>query len=125
MSFAVKLDENLGRPHVELLRQAGLDADRVSDQGLSGATYKIIWERCCAEARFFITLDLDFADVRQYPPGSHPGILLIRSRNRSAAAVTQVLKRVIAERRLDSLRGCLAVADDAFTRIRYPSTGQP
>jgi predicted nuclease of predicted toxin-antitoxin system len=67
MSFAVKLDENLGRPHVELLRQAGLDADRVSDQGLSGATDKIKWERCCAEARFFITLDLDFADVRQYP----------------------------------------------------------
>ncbi len=34
----VKLDENLGRTHVEHLRQAGYAADRVHDEGLSGAS---------------------------------------------------------------------------------------
>lgn len=37
MSFAVKLDENLACAHMDLLRHAGYDADRVYDEGLSGA----------------------------------------------------------------------------------------
>ena len=34
-SMLVKLDENLGRSHVALLLEAGHQADRVHDQGLS------------------------------------------------------------------------------------------
>jgi predicted nuclease of predicted toxin-antitoxin system len=67
---------------------------------------KVVWEHVCADRRFFITLDLDFSDVRRYQPGTHPGILLIRPRNRSASAVAKVLARVIAEQPLDTLRGC-------------------
>ena len=43
MSFAVKLDENLSLAHVNLLRQAGYDADCVDEQGLSGATDERVW----------------------------------------------------------------------------------
>ena len=120
MSFAVKLDENLSRAHVDLLRQAGYDADRVHDEGLSGAADEQVWKRACVEHRLFVTLDLDFSDVRRYGPDTHPGILLIRARSRGASAVAEVLARVIAERSLDDLSGCLAVADESFTRIRRP-----
>jgi hypothetical protein len=34
-----------------------------------------------------------------------------------------VLARIIAERSLDDLSGCLAVADESFTRIRRPLSG--
>jgi predicted nuclease of predicted toxin-antitoxin system len=94
MNFAVKLDENLSRAHVDLLRQAGYDVDRVDEQGLSGATDERVWERVCADGRLLVTLDLDFSDIRRYQPGTHPGILLIRARSRSASAVTDVLARV-------------------------------
>ena len=60
----LKLDENLGRSNVELFRNAGYDADRVHDQGLSGWTDSAIWKRVSDEGRFFITLDPDFADIR-------------------------------------------------------------
>jgi predicted nuclease of predicted toxin-antitoxin system len=110
----------LGRTHVELLRNAGYEADRVHDEGLSGAIDASVWERVCAEGRFFITLDLDFADIRRYPPGSHHGILLLRARSRSRPAVLQVLQRVLSEQQLDNLSGCLAVADETHTRIRRP-----
>ena len=116
----LKLDENLGRSHVELLRNAGHEADRVHDEGLSGATDSAVWERVCAEGRFFITLDLDFADIRRYQPGSHHGILLLRARSRSRPAGLQVLERVLSEQQLDNLSGCLAVADETHTRIRRP-----
>lgn len=118
--MVLKLDENLGRAHVELLRNAGHDADRVYDQGLSGWSDSAIWKRVCDEGRFFITLDLDFADIRRYMPGSHPGILLLRARSRSSAAVLYVLQRVLKERPLESLSGCLAVADENHTRLRRP-----
>ena len=32
----LKLDENLGRSHAALLRDAGYETDRVHDEGLSG-----------------------------------------------------------------------------------------
>jgi predicted nuclease of predicted toxin-antitoxin system len=103
-----------------LLRNSAYEADRVYDEGLSGWKDSAVWKRVCDEGRFFITLDLDFADVRRYKPGSHPGILLLRARSRSRVAVFQVLQRVLNEGRLDSLSGCLAVADEVHTRIRRP-----
>lgn len=57
--ISVKLDENMAQTHVEFLQQAGYNADRVTDEGLSGANDDIIWQQVCAEKRFFITLDLD------------------------------------------------------------------
>lgn len=116
----VKLDENLGRSHVELLRRSGYDAVHVHDEGLSGETDPTVWQRVCAEKRFFMTIDLDLADVHQYPPGSHPGILLLRARNRSRSAVLRVLERVLNEQSLTNLCGCLTVADESHTRIRRP-----
>lgn len=119
--FTVKLDENLGRTHVAFLLDRGYEADRVHDQGLSGASDQAVWARVVAESRFLITLDLDFSDVRRYTPGRHPGILLIRPRNKSRSGVLEVLRRVLEEHPLEALRGCLAVADEETTRIRRPS----
>jgi predicted nuclease of predicted toxin-antitoxin system len=116
--FLVKLDENLGRLHAELLREHGYDADRVHDEGISGAKDPDLWAKVVAEGRFLITLDLDFSDIRRFRPGSHPGILLVRAGNNSRTAVLNVLRRVLAEHPLESLQGCLAVADRDITRIR-------
>jgi hypothetical protein len=74
------------------------------------------------EGRFLITLDLGFSDVRRYAPGTHPGILLLRPRRKGRNAVSQVLRRVVSERRLEALEGCLAVADEVRTRVRRVRT---
>jgi len=116
----VKLDENLARAHANFLSAAGHNAERVTDEHLSGAPDEVVWRRACGEGRFFITLDLDFSDIRRYPPGTHPGILLLRPHNTGRAAVLNVLSRVMREQGLETLRGCLAVADEQRTRIRRP-----
>ncbi len=99
----IKLDENLGRPHVALLKRHGYDADREFDQGWSGVVDAGHWVHVKREGRFLITLDLGFSDVRRYAPGTHPGILLLRPRRKGRNAVSQVLRRVLAERRLETL----------------------
>jgi predicted nuclease of predicted toxin-antitoxin system len=119
-AFLVKLDENLSRTHAEFLRSRGYEADRVHDQGLSGASDELVWQRVNTEGRFLITLDLDFSDVRRFPPGSHPGILLIRPRSKSRSAVLEVLQRIVTEHPLESLKGCLVVANEEMTRLRRP-----
>lgn len=59
-AFLVKLDENLGEPHLHLLRQSGYDVDSVVSESLSGATDEMLWAKVVAEGRFLVTLDLDF-----------------------------------------------------------------
>jgi predicted nuclease of predicted toxin-antitoxin system len=117
----VKLDENLSNTHAEFLQQAGYDCDRVTDEGLSGATDEVVWQEVCREGRFFITLDLDFADIRKFPPGSHPGILLLRPSNSGLQTVLALLIRVLNEYSLEDLRGCFVVVDERQTRIRRPN----
>jgi predicted nuclease of predicted toxin-antitoxin system len=116
----VKLDENLGQSHAKLVRDAGHVAQRVTEQGLSGAKDPVLWQHVCDTGRFFVTLDLDFSDVRRFVPGTHPGILLIRPRGKGREAVARVVRRVLAEHGLEPLVGCLAVADESRTRIRRP-----
>ncbi len=125
MTPPVKLDENMSLSHAQSLVARGYAADRVTDEGLSGADDTTVWQRVCAEGRFFVTLDLDFSDVRQFPPGSHPGLLLIRARSRSRDAVQDILDRVVREYTLESLAGCFVVADAAHTRIRRPPLAPP
>lgn len=116
----VKLDENLGQSHALLVRDAGHVTQRVTEQGLSGAKDPAVWQHVCDTGCFFITLDLDFSDVRRFVPGTHPGILLIRPRGKGREAVAGVIRRVLAEHGLKPLVGCLAVADESRTRIRRP-----
>ena len=55
----IKLDENLGRPHVALLKRHGHDADRVFDQNLSGVVDAELWVHVKRERRFLILLIWD------------------------------------------------------------------
>lgn len=116
----IKLDENLSKAHAEFLQQAGYDCDRVTDEKLSGADDETVWREVCQEERFFITLDLDFADIRQFPPGTHPGILLLRPNSSSSRAVLGLLKRIVKEYSLFDWQGCFVVANERQVRIRRP-----
>jgi predicted nuclease of predicted toxin-antitoxin system len=116
----VKPDENLGRPHITLLKDHGYVADRLFDEGLSGIEDSEVWRHIKREQRFLITLDLGFSDVRRHKPGTHPGVLLLRPRSKGRESVLRVLKRVLAELNLGTLEGCLAVADESRTRVRRP-----
>jgi len=116
----LKLDENLGLASVRALQQFGYDCERVTDEGLSGATDQRVWEKAQAERRLFITLDLDFADIRRFPPGTHAGLLVLRPDRNSSQAVLDILLHVVERYSLESFSGCLGIADQQQTRIRRP-----
>ncbi|MGH7138980.1 MAG: DUF5615 family PIN-like protein, partial [Pirellulales bacterium] len=62
----------------KMLLAAGYDVTRVQDVGLGGEDDPPILEAATAEGRILMTFDTDFADVRNFPLGSHAGIVVFR-----------------------------------------------
>jgi predicted nuclease of predicted toxin-antitoxin system len=90
-----KVDENLPLECASCLRDADYDAETVASEKLSGANDAQLFERCQAENRVLITLDLDFANVHVYPPGSSAGIVVLRPRVQDTRTILSLLKRAI------------------------------
>ena len=85
MVVRFKLDENIPRDAAASLRSAGYDAHLAVDEGLDGHPDAELLDACRREDRVLITLDLDFADILMYPPSTHAGVWVLRSRANSGS----------------------------------------
>jgi predicted nuclease of predicted toxin-antitoxin system len=112
-----KVDENLPAEHAAILREAGHEADTVADQKLSGSDDSTLAERCRTEDRTFLTLDLDFANVQSYPPKSHAGIIVFRSKSQDKLTLISLLRRLLPVLGGRSPNGQLWIVER--DRIRY------
>src|SRR5437762_4256501 len=98
----IKLDEKLPLRLATLLKDLGHDVHTIHDELLLGHADMEIWEATQKESRFLITQDLDFSDLRQFAPGSHHGILLVRLRSPN--------RRDRKSTRLNSSHRCISYA---------------
>ncbi len=73
----IKVDENIGRSGVEILRQDSHDVVTVREQGLAGAADEVVFQACVAEGRTLITMDRDFGQVPRFPPTQTAGIVIL------------------------------------------------
>jgi len=113
-----KLDENLPERVRDALTAQGLDAHTVPQEGLSGARDDAVLQACIAEGRFLVTLDLDLADIRAYPPGSHPGIWVLRPPKQTFRAVEALVLAGVRLSATEPVQGLLWVIDEQRVRIR-------
>ena len=107
MTLRFKLDENLPQRIEFALRDIGHDVETALSEGLAGASDPDLLAACIAEDRVLVTLDLDFADIRAYPPGSHRGVWVLRPPNQAFGnvliAVLAGVKLTAVERTADQL----------------------
>ena len=113
-----KVDENLHDDIADALRDEGYDAQTVYDQGLRGYGDRDIVEACQREQRIVVALDLDFADIREYPPEKFPGLNVLRVVNQSRAHVLRVLSQVFVLLESQPLVGRLWIVSEGGVRIR-------
>lgn len=113
-----KIDENLPVELAELLRASGYDADTINDEGLVGSPDEKVIGVCRAESRCLITLDLDFSDMRAYPPADLNGLIVLRLRRQDKNHVLQVARRMITLIGGETLAKRLWVVDEKRVRIR-------
>jgi predicted nuclease of predicted toxin-antitoxin system len=90
-----KIDENLPTEFAAMLREAGFEAATVAEESLSGSADSLVLERCLAEARVLVTLDLDFANVQAHPVGTHSGIVVFRSKTQDKLTLISLLRRLV------------------------------
>ncbi len=87
----------------------------------TGLKDSALWLHVKDESLFLITADKGFGDVRFYPPGSHPGILLLRPHRDRPSEFRVLSQSVLMAYRLEALTGCVTVATPSAIRIRRPN----
>jgi predicted nuclease of predicted toxin-antitoxin system len=113
-----KIDENLPIEVADMVRQAGYEASTIYDQNLVGEVDENIAEICQTEQRILVTLDLDFADIRAYPPNEYPGIIVMRVKQQDKPYVLNITARWIKVLPDNILDRRLWIVDDQKIRIR-------
>ncbi len=114
----VKLDENMPSEAIESLLAAGHDAHSVHQEALSGAPDQRLAEMIRVEGRALVTLDLDFANLRAYPPADFPGLIVLRPAEPSRDSILALLRRVTVLLENESPNGALWIVSPSRVRIR-------
>ena len=114
----VKLDEDVPLRVRGLLAEHGHDAETVREEGLGGASDPEVIRVARAEGRMLLTLDLGFADIRHYPPGLHPGIVVVRLQDQQAAHVEAVVREFLGAYSLEHLAGFTTIVEPGRVRVR-------
>lgn len=117
-----KLDENVDVRAAAVLGAAGHDVTTVVDQDLGGSEDPDIAQVVAREDRILVTLDRGFGDIRRYPPGAHPGIVLLRLRRQARPQVEAALRLLLGYEELPSLAGCTFIVTAGTVRVRRPRT---
>ena len=90
-----KIDENLPVEFAHELRAIGHDAVTVFEQRMGGTSDEDLFSVCINEDRILMTLDIDFADIRMYPPSVSPGIIVFRIQPQDKNRLLYCLGRII------------------------------
>jgi predicted nuclease of predicted toxin-antitoxin system len=113
-----KVDENLPVEAAKIFHRAGHDAVTVLDQQLGGEKDKTIAQVCQEERRIILTLDLDFADIRAYPPKEFAGLIVLRPQYQDKHHVLAILEQLVKAIHDESLEQKLWIVEESRIRIR-------
>jgi predicted nuclease of predicted toxin-antitoxin system len=120
----IKLDENLPLRLATLLNNLGHDVHTLHDELLLGHKDNEVWETTQQESRFLITQDMDFSDLRQFAPGSHHGILLVRLRSANRTDLIERIRELFQKENVREWAGCFVVATERKIRVLKPENKQ-
>ena len=113
-----KLAKNLPAAAAIRLRGAGFETATVLSQNLGGAQDARVAEVCQNEGRVLVTLDLDFADIRVFPHGSGPGIVVLRSSHQDLTSVLKLVDDLIEALKAHAIEGSLWFVEPGRVRVR-------
>lgn len=113
-----RIDENLPTESAGVLCDAGHDALTIHDQHMVGEPDAKIASVCQSKQRALVTLDLDFADIRAYPPAEHHGIVVLRPRTQAKSSVLRLLTQLMSLLSIEPLEGNLWILQENGLRIR-------
>lgn len=118
MDVRFKLEENLPASLGAVFKAHSLDVDTATAEGLAGAPDARVAAACQRDGRALVTFDLDFADLRVYPPADYPGFIVLRLSTQAADHVVRVMDQVLRLLPTEPVAGHLWLVEDTQVRIR-------
>ena len=85
---------------------------------LQGSPDPDIASMCWREGRVLVTLDLDFVNIREYPPENYAGLIVLRVANQSRPHVLGVISQIFAVLSEQPIAGHLWIVSESSVRIR-------
>ena len=118
MRFLV--DANLPHSTLPLLQSLGHRAEHVRDIGLGNAPDVQIAGHARRHGAVLLTRDLDFADIRNYPPPDYNGLIVLRVRDDALAwEIVNLLERFLHRTELVArIPGHLVILEEDRVRFR-------
>ncbi|MFQ6059237.1 MAG: DUF5615 family PIN-like protein [Anaerolineae bacterium] len=101
-----------------VLRSWHHTVETAQDAGLLGQDDSVLLAHAVQQGQILITNDLDFGDIRHYPPLHHCGVIVLRIRPKSADRVHTVLRRFLATTTQQEMRRALVIVDAVKYRVR-------
>lgn len=103
---------------INLLKKSGFTIIRAQDIGMAGAIDREIYEKAQQLKSPLITNDQGFLDIRQYPPSSHYGIIVLKMLPDPAYIIQthKVLNTLFSRER--GFKGTLFIVDENKYRKR-------
>ncbi len=116
------IDEDLPRSLSVLLRQKGHESAHIIDLGLRGACDAAVFKLAQERGAILLSRDVGFANILQYPPGSHHGIVVARfpSEMRTQVLAAQLTELLITVQDAE-FAGVLIILEPGRARFRRPT----
>ncbi len=112
------LDENISPKTANFLKELGHDAIHLRDVNLKSASDDEVIKYAKQYKLVLITIDRDFGNILDYPPGSHPGIIRLKLQYMPSIIVNFVLKTFLEEVKPQDIYGNLAIVEENRYRLR-------
>ncbi len=117
MPIRFKLDENLPHDAAVLLQETGHDVHTVLAEHLGGNPDPQVFGASQEEKRILVTFDLDFSDIRIYPPAGHHGVWILRPHTQSIENALTLLRSALRVLESEPTKGRLWIIEPERVRI--------
>lgn len=119
--MALLLDHCVQEPIYNKIKSWGYEVSRVRDHIDPRADDLDVLALAQALDAALLTVDMDFSDIRHFPPETYAGIIVFRYQAQNESAVMDVLQVALEDLYRDELRGSLVVVTHLNYRIRPQS----
>jgi predicted nuclease of predicted toxin-antitoxin system len=116
----LKLDENLPHDLAGELARRGHDVDTVLDEQLGGHKDPVVVQAATEDDRMVITLDRGVGDIRNFPPGTHAGVVVLRPASQDPASILTLIERLLGIHELEEFSRCVVIVEPQRVRVRRP-----
>ncbi len=114
----ILLDHCVPRRYLGLLQAWGYDANAMTDHIPADAPDSDVIALAAELDAVLLTVDLDFANILDYPPADYGGIVVMRYDAADEAAVDATLQTALADLYRDDLKGVLVIVSPTRYRVR-------